>query len=224
MNSSTYKIFLLVFTIIGLFSCNKGENNSLSVTITKNGIPVERQFVSLINFQSPAPIAEGSTNAEGKIILDTEDYVFLEGELEELVILSVDTEGCGYTLFNGFNTDYVIELSTEEEVKMEVLSPNIENETFTVGETIRIKMNLDSNHHPVTLKVGSIEAKGGELLENSPTQRLQLKDQFINRTGDLEFDYKTVAGENGFFISYNTDLHGSGTSELVVKEFKINVE
>lgn len=222
MNSTTLKVFLLAFTIIGLLSCNKEIGEKISVTVNKNGTPVEGQFVSLVNYESPDPIAEGHTNAEGKVILDTEDYVFSEEESSKLVLLSADTAGCGYIFVENFSADYFIDLYTEEEVKLEVLSPDIEKETFAIGETIQIKMSLLSNYHPFVLKVGTVEAKGGELVEDLTTQRLQLKDLFFNRTGDLEFEYKTVAGENGFFISYNTELHGAG--ELVVSEFDIKVE
>lgn len=224
MNVSNIKSLFFLFLIIGLFSCTKEENNQLSVNVTLDGKPINNHFVSLINFKSPAPIAEGRTDADGQVILDTEDYVFLDGELEELLLLSVDKEGCGYTLFQGFDQSYSINLATEEKINIEILAPDLENTTFSVGETIRVKMKLESNYHPFTIKIGEVEAKRGILNNDLIVQRLLLKDLFLDRSGNLEFDYTTVEGENGFFISYNKDLHGTGASDLAVRAFDIKVE
>lgn len=220
MNSYQIKFLAFLFLLIGVSSCQKEESSQLNVTVTLDGNPVADQFVSLIHFRSPGAITEGSTDAEGKVVLDTEDYVFLDGDLEELIVVSVDKAGAGYTLFQGFDQTHTIELATKEEVTIEV-TPDLDKTIFSVGETIPIKMRLTSNYHPFAVKVGLLETKGG-LINDGNRSTLSISDTVLDREGNIEFDYTTVAGENGFFISYVSDLHSS--SNYPVMEFDIQVE
>lgn len=230
LKQHNFSFFLLIFIVLGSYACNKSEDANLyTITILKDGTPVADHFVSINDLRfSSSGISDGHTDQNGKVKLDLNDWVIDEEMEENLSILAVDRMGCGYTKFDLSQFSYTIDISTEEQVTIEIISPDLQNQKFQPNTEIPIKIRMHSNLLPFRTKLSSVAALNGKL--NAPEfeglsienyDGLELQD-LIDSEGIAEFSYFTTEGENGFFIRYNNNVHGESASP--VELFSINME
>ena len=124
-------------------------------------------------------------------------------------------------------TNYTIDISTEEEVSIEIISPDLENQQFEPNTEIPIKLRMHSNLLPFRMKLSTVSALNGKL--NAPQYKGKNPDNYDNldlqdlldSDGIAEFSYFTTAGENGIFIQGTNNVHGESASP--VELFRINV-
>lgn len=227
-NKNHFFYLVLFFLTIGFTACKKNADTTYTVLVLQDGLPIKDQFVGIRDLRfGGGSVAEGQTNQNGTAILDIGDWVISDDMEANMVVLTVDKKGCGYTIFDLSQRDYSINVSTEETVTIEVLSPDLNNQKFTPNTEIPIKMQLHSNLLPFKAKISSVSALNGkvnselyknESLDNYDSFELQ---ELMDRDGIVEFSYFTTEGENGFWIRYHNNVHGESASPLEFFEIKM---
>lgn len=194
-------LYLLVVSIFVL-SCNRENSDVVRVQVLNDGEPVTNHFV---NFSAGNPSIGDYTNGDGIATIDLNGAVIDFPESYLLFCLKPS----GYTRFVDKETLHVIQVEKEEEIAVEVLSPDLENTTYQIGDEVDVQLKITSNYIPLVFR---------RIIINPITTDLQPIAYATENYGDND----TQPNYDGI-LKFTYTVHNDGDSSENTNGFRLSI-